>query len=236
MKLWFTLQPHEICELIGINTTKERAQNYADFIEDCVGITGWDYLAYSSMNISLDVSEKEDDEVLKWILGPYAEYLNKHNISFKQSLELKTLPPKYLKSFITAIKNNLIYDSFRKNVFFDLCNFDKIANEYMEIKSFNYIDKNGNNGSIECPIKHYHISPDDLILKILDAPEYLKPDNSLIDDIISKVFNENVDKVIESSDNPKTLQWLVGQVIKASERKISGKDALQEIKKILNLD
>jgi Asp-tRNA(Asn)/Glu-tRNA(Gln) amidotransferase B subunit len=128
-------------------------------------------------------------EALKWVMSNMAAELNIRKLSFA---DLGTLvPARVLNSFLLYISKGIIDRSFAKPVFAELiqCEFSLTDDGYVELDRLS-----------------------------LD-PRFKAADESVIDDALDAIIAANPDQFEKARENPKLIQWFVGQAMKATQGK-----------------
>ena len=110
MTLWFTKEPHALCQELGISIEPRRARELQDLFDGDIG--GWYYLWGASRDGS--------DEASKWILGQLAAKLNELKKDWQHASYL--IPPDYLAAFVEYLKAGQFERSFAKDVFAEIMN------------------------------------------------------------------------------------------------------------------
>ena len=164
---WSSMTGQDLMKHIGFDIGPLRSQ-------DLVNFAGGDY------DIIYYIASLNNEECLKWLLGPIAVELKKSNISLKQLMK-----PYELNIFVEYLLSNKFDKTFAKEIF----------NEYLTNRNLDDIIKN---------------------------PKFKTVDSSEIDLVISKVIEDNPKEVEKARNDPKMINWLVGQAMKTLKGKASG--------------
>jgi aspartyl-tRNA(Asn)/glutamyl-tRNA(Gln) amidotransferase subunit B len=216
MTFWFSKTPHEICKDLGISIEYRRARELENLFDG--NINGWYYLSAATPNGS--------DEAAKWILGALAAKLNelKKNFSYASAL----LPADYMASFITYLKDGRFERGFSKDVFAELMK----GHQFREIvlrddmtpdEVQEWADLGG-----DCLLR---MSGNEVMDLIISMPKFKAASGNEIDEIIEAVIASNAEQAAKVPDNPKLLQWFIGQVMKASKGKASATTVQEKLRK-----
>ena len=135
----------------------------------------------------VSVASDGTDEAIKWILGGLAAHLNETGQSVTRINQI--LPATRLRAFVDAQQANRFPRSFAKDVFAKLL---EKGSQYPE-------------------------DAEAVLNDILADPRFKVADDSAIDAIIEAVIAANPDQVAKAAENPKVVQWFVGQVMKAAK-------------------
>lgn len=127
------------------------------------------------------------DIALKWILGYISETFRTRGFSFEY-LSLR-LPADALRTFLDALESGRCERKFSKEI------LDAI---------------------LDAPSTDPTRSGADLVAAILARPAYVALRDTDVYVLVDQVVAANPDQVERAKANPKILQWLVGQVLKAS--------------------
>lgn len=156
----------------------------------------------------LHAASDDTEESIKWILGPIAAYLNETEKSFKEIRV--TFPADYLKCFIEYQKNGKFDKGFSKEIFHEfLITGVQFTEESKRLTGNQSLDK------------------------IISNPKYKAVASDELDIIIDNIIAANSDQAIKAKDQPKVVQWFVGQVMKASKGKATGEVVLNKLKERL---
>lgn len=140
----------------------------------------------------------DDDESIKLILGPVAEILNEKNISLERASSL--IPPYFINIFVKYLKQNKIERSFLKEIFRDFIFHERFK-----------IDEEG--------LKQ-QLSANNILEKILSDSKYSLINSNDLDSLIDEIISLNREQTKKVKENPKLIQWFLGQVIKNSKKKL----------------
>ena len=216
MTLWFTKPPHEICKDLGISIDRQRARELENLFDG--NINGWYYLSAATPDGS--------DEAAKWILGALAAKLNelKKNFSYASAL----LPPDYMASFITYLKEGRFERGFSKDVFAELMKGHRfreivLRDDMTPDEVQEWADLGG-----DCLLR---MSGNEVMNLIISMPKFKAASGNEIDEIIEAVIASNAEQAAKVPDNPKLLQWFIGQVMKASKGKASAPTVQEKLRK-----
>jgi Asp-tRNA(Asn)/Glu-tRNA(Gln) amidotransferase B subunit len=145
---------------------------------------------FSSLHY-LAIAARNDvgEEALKWVMSNMAAELNARKLTFTDLPVL--LPAMVLNTFLVAMKTGIIDRSFAKPIFAELlkCTFGL-----------------GADGTVE-------------IDKLITDPRFKAADENVIDKAIDEVIAANPEQYEKAKENPKLVQWFVGQVMKATQGK-----------------
>jgi Asp-tRNA(Asn)/Glu-tRNA(Gln) amidotransferase B subunit len=158
----------------------------------------------------LEAASDGTEEAAKWLLGAIAAHLNEKKINFDRIGQV--FPPDYLKAFVVALKKGKMERTFSKEVCAEILS-----------KGEQFIDSVRRTG-------------EEVLSEILANPKYKAASSNEIDTIIDEILAANPDNVAKVKEQPKLVQWFVGQVMKASKGKASAPVVLEKIKTKLQVD
>lgn len=146
----------------------------------------WEYLAYASRDHAF--MGAPSDEPLKWIMSALAAEVKVRGLRFVDIPGI--LPPHYLSWFAYAIREGEIDRSFAKAVMAELLTIEHLplSNPAAGI-AFN---------------------------TLIAKPEYRPLDASKLEAVVDGIIDANPDQFAKAKDNPKLVQWFVGQAMKAT--------------------
>lgn len=196
--VWFSKSTQNILsEHFNITATSRRALDLESFFEG--DINGWYYLAAATDGT---------DEVVKWILGPIAAYMNETELSFTDMR--RKLPADYLKSFLEYLRTSKFDKGFSKDIF----------NEFL-LHGISFNEDNR------------RLTGYEVLDKIISNPKYKAVDSSELDSIIDIVISNNAAMAESVKENPKVIQRFVGLVMKEAKGKATGEVVLNKLKEKL---
>jgi Asp-tRNA(Asn)/Glu-tRNA(Gln) amidotransferase B subunit len=202
MEYWFTKTPHGICQDLGINIDPRRAKELNDLFDGDIG--GWYYLAGSSRDGS--------DEASKWILGTIAARLNELGKPFKHANRL--VPADYLCTFVQYLREGRFERGFSKDVFAELMSYGE---QFRAIVLSDEMSPSEVQEWIDQPLRR--LRGDEVMDLIISMPKFKAASGDEIDELIEMVIASNAEQAAKVSENPKLLQWFIGQVMKAGKGK-----------------
>ncbi len=213
---WFTKSPFGICQELGITIDPRRASELSDLFDGDIG--GWYYLS--------GASKDGTDEASKWILGAIAAKLNELKKPWKHANRL--VPADYLNSFVLYLKEGRFERSFAKDVFAELMSRgEQFTTPTIELHDEWTYDE----------VKAWLDDPwpkrrggNEVMDEIVAMPRFKAVDASELDTIIDDVLAANSDQVTKAQENPKLVQWFVGQVMKASKGKAPAQVVQEKLK------
>ena len=200
---WVAKEPHEICHDMGITVDKRRAWELSKLFDG--NINGWYYLAAASRGDGTD-------EAAKWILGAIAARLNELGKPFSHAYHV--IPPDYLNAFIFYLKSGKFDRGFSKEVFSELMSqgqrfrIIELVDEMTPAEVQEWID---------CPIRR--IRGDEIMDVVVAMPQFKATSGGEIDELIESIISANAEQASKVPENPKLLQWFIGQVMKAGKGK-----------------
>lgn len=202
--LWFTKEPHGICESIRVSIDPRRARELSDLFDGDIG--GWYYLSAASPD--------GGDEASKWILGAIAAKLNEIKKSWSHAYRI--MPADYLASFVSYLKAGKFERSFAKDVFSELMLHGEVFEAPIELRD-DMTPTEVQTWVDDCGPRR--LGGNEVMDKIIGMPRFKAVDESELDTIIGDLIKTNPDQVAKARVNPKLVQWFVGQVMKASKGK-----------------
>ena len=130
-------------------------------------------------------------EALKWIMSIVITELKVREKPFNERSLSALLPALVLNRFLLTIKEGKLDRTFAKPAFSELIEFDFTP---------------GYDGAIE------------IDNQLLD-PRFIVESDDINDKLIEQIIKSNPEQVKRAKENPKILQWFVGQVMKESKGK-----------------
>lgn len=158
----------------------------------------------------LEAASDGTEEAAKWLLGAIAAHLNEKKISFDRVNQV--FPADYLKTFVIALKEGKMERTFSKEICAEILSNGE-----------QFIDSVRRTG-------------EEILSEILANPKYKAASSNEIDDIIDGILAANPDNVAKVKEQPKLVQWFVGQVMKASKGKASAPVVLEKLKTKLGIE
>ena len=146
------------------------------------------------------------EEAMKWIMGHISYELKSRNLDFDKISNV--IPANVLNNFCLYLKEGLIDRTFSKKILSEL---------------FKYRSK--------------FITPLDNGIKelneILSRPEFKQIESNEIYLIIDKIIADNQEQFNKIKEQPKLIQWFVGQVMKESQGKANPTIITEYIRKLI---
>lgn len=162
----------------------------------------------------LSAASDGTDEAAKWLLGAVAAHMNEKSLPFSHINQI--MPADYLKTFISFLKENKFERWFSKEIFAELLCWQRFVD-----------NENGQ------PIRR--MTGPEVLDQIISNPHFKAVDASEIDIIIDDVIAANQDQAVKVIEQPKVIQWFVGQVMKAAKGKASAPVVLDKLKIKFNI-
>ena len=214
MTYWFTKSPHGICQEMGITIDPRRANELSDLFDGDIG--GWYYL--------WGASQDGTDEASKWILGAIAAKLNELKKPWQHARQL--VPADYLNSFVLYLKEGRFERSFAKEVFAEIMRHGE---------RFTTIELRDDMTPAEAQAWVGDPGPrrmrgDEVMDEIIAMPRFKAVGADELDTIINDLLLANPEQVAKARENPKLVQWFVGQVMKASKGKAPAATVQEKLK------
>jgi Asp-tRNA(Asn)/Glu-tRNA(Gln) amidotransferase B subunit len=154
----------------------------------------WQYLATASRDHGF--MGEPSDEPLKWIMSALAAEVKVRGLRFIDIPRI--LPAHYLSWFAYAIREGAIDRSFSKAVMAELLTIEHLPlHDPRAGLGFN---------------------------TLIAKPEYQPLGASQLDVIMNQIVSANPDQFAKAKENPKLIQWFVGQAMKATGGKASASD------------
>lgn len=197
---------------MGITIDKRRAWDLEKLFDS--NLNGWYYLYAASDGT---------DEAAKYILGAIAAKLNELGKDFSYARTL--VPADYLASFILYLKNNKFDRGFSKEVFAELMSQGE---QFRTIELVDEMTPAEVQEWIDHPIRR--LRGDEVMEQIVKMPKFKATDGDELTAIIDSVIAANQEQANKISENPKLLQWFIGQIMKAGKGKLSAPVVQEKLK------
>lgn len=230
--LWVTWSMQKIFRSHDIEVDKRRAEEFENLNSESGGLEGLYY--------AIAACEDGTDEALKLIMGPIAAYLNRTGQQLRDMPGI--LPGHYLAGYVAAIKDgrldrgyakeSLAYLLERKVKFVDP--FTRHVDALMELDQeqestwdlwCEWIDQ-----QLDPNLTIRMQTPEEVIAEIAHDPRFKAADASEVDGIIDAVLAANAEQAAKVAENPKLVQWFVGQVMKAGKGKVPATTVQEKLK------
>ena len=212
---WTSLTPHGICQAMGIDIDKRRANELSNLFDG--NVNGWYYLWGASRGDGTD-------ESAKWILGAIAAKLNELGVGFDHARTL--IPSDYLNAFVLYLKSGKFDRGFSKEVFAELMLLR--GEQFRTIELTDSMTPAEVQEWIDCPIRR--LRGDEVMDAIIAMPKFAATNSDELDALIESVIVANAEQASKVSENPKLVQWFVGQVMKAGKGKVTAPAVLDKLK------
>lgn len=230
--LWVTRSMQEIFRSQGIEVDKRRAEEFEHLNSESGGIAGLYY--------AIAACEDGTDEALKLIMGPIAAYLNRTGRRLEDMPAI--LPGNYLAAYVAAIKDGTLDRGYAKEILAHLLErgikfvdpFTLDVNVLMELDQEHestwdlwgqWLDQQTDpNLTIRMQ------TPEEVIAEIARDPRFKAADTSEVDGIIDAVLAANAEQAAKVAENPKLVQWFIGQVMKAGKGKVPAATVQEKLK------
>jgi Asp-tRNA(Asn)/Glu-tRNA(Gln) amidotransferase B subunit len=194
--------------------SKEPYQIYADFGLTIDKKRSYELEALFDGRLSgyyyLEAASDGTEEAAKWLLAAIAAHLNEKKISFSKINQV--FPADYLKAFVVALNQGKLDRPFAKEVCAEIL-----------AKGEQFVETTRRTG-------------EEVLSEIISNPKYKAVSSNEIDTIIDEVITANPDNVAKVKEQPKLVQWFVGQVMKASKGKASAPVVLERLKTKLGIE
>lgn len=176
------------------------------------------------------VKQLETDEAVKWFLGLLMVESKETNAPFR-----KIISPYALNCFANGIISNRIARPFSKEIFKEFIDALKVRTQIGDI-SFDDYEKYGYDDANVFVMDPFEAlrRPEHILDIILSNPKYKLIDSSELDKIIDNVLEQNADQFAKLKDDPKLMNWFVGQCMKVGKGKLSPADIKQKLEERLN--
>ena len=212
---WISLEPHGICQAMGINDIDKRRANELSNLFDG-NVNGWYYLWGASQGDGTD-------EAAKWILGAIAARLNELGKGVEYARLL--VPADYLNAFVLYMKSGKFDRGFSKEVFAELMSRGE---QFHIIELADFMTPAEVQEWIDCPIRR--LRGDEVMDAIIAMPKFAATNSDELDALIESVVVVNTEQAAKVAENPKLVQWFVGQVMKAGKGKVTATAVLNKLK------
>jgi Asp-tRNA(Asn)/Glu-tRNA(Gln) amidotransferase B subunit len=230
--LWVTWSIQEIFRSHGIEVDKRRAEEFEHLNSESGGLDGIYY--------AIAACEDGTDEALKLIMGPIAAYLNRTGLRLQDMPRI--LPGHYLAGYVAAIKDGRLDRGYAKESLAYLLErgtrfvdpFTHHVDALMELDQeqestwilwLEWLDQ-----QLDTNLSIRMQTPEEVIAEIAGDPRFKAADASEVDGIIDAVLASNAEQAAKVQENPKLLQWFVGQVMKAGKGKAPATTVQEKLK------
>jgi Asp-tRNA(Asn)/Glu-tRNA(Gln) amidotransferase B subunit len=138
------------------------------------------------------------DEALKWIMGALAAEINARSLRFRDIPSL--MPAALLAMFVEAVHAGRIDRTFTKGVFAKLLDLPRQADAAAMRDAFE---------------------------AIVALPEFKAMATDDLQKVVEGIVAANPDQFAKAKENPKLVQWFVGQAMKATQGKASAPKVIE---------
>jgi Asp-tRNA(Asn)/Glu-tRNA(Gln) amidotransferase B subunit len=146
-------------------------------------------------------------ESVKWLMGLLAAHLNESGQSIRDVG--KILPADYLGTFIKYLMTGKFPRSFAKDVFAALLKAERFVEHEDHLR---------------------RMTGEEIMDTLVADPKFQAADSSFIDELIEQVVAANAEQAAKVAEQPKLVQWFVGQVLKLAKGKAPAADVLEKLK------